>query len=370
MNITMLLSNGFGPDPRVAAEAVALQSAGHRVTIFAWDRTGELPTEVEYNGVKVIRSQIRTTYSRGALQVFRFVKFWQDCRSFLQQNPAEAIHCHDLDTLWPGVQIGRQQNVPVIFDAHEAYPEMVAHLFPKPLVMAIRMLERHLVPKATVVITVGRILAQRFENLQAKRVVVVGNYKKHLAERPVEPPEMALLQLIYVGGLNRDRLLAPLIMALAGSKRYHLRIVGDGPELANLKVLAAGAANIEFTGFLPQDQARDLINRSHLVYYGIAEEYLNNQYSTPNSLFLAMTAGRPLLTTPVGEIATIVKEEDCGTVLSDLTKASIIAALERYFDPAFWSRQSRNGFQASLTSYNWDKASQNLIALYQDLERN
>ncbi|TCL61810.1 glycosyltransferase involved in cell wall biosynthesis [Hydrogenispora ethanolica] len=370
MKITMLLSNGFGPDPRVAAEAVALQSAGHQVTIFAWDRTGSMPEQEEYQGVKVIRSQIRTTYSRGPMQVCCFLKFWQECRSFLQKNPTQAIHCHDLDTLWPGVAEGRLQKVPIIFDAHEAYPDMVAHLFPRPMVAAIRLLEKRLVPQTTAVITVGQILARRFERLKARRVVVVGNYKKHLWDKPSEAPDCPPLRIIYVGGLNRDRLLAPLIMAIAGTTRYQLLIVGDGLERAKLEELAAGADNIQFTGFLPQERAREFINLSHLVYYGVAAEYPNNQYSTPNSLFLAMTAGRPMLTTAVGEIATIVQAEHCGTVLSDLHKDEIVKALERYYDPVFWKEHSRNGFQASLTKYNWEKASQNLISLYRELECN
>jgi glycosyltransferase involved in cell wall biosynthesis len=365
MRIIMLLSNGFAPDPRVAAEAQALQQSGHQVTIFAWDRTGGLPATDLYNGVNIIRCQIRTTYSRGPLQIFQFRKFWRAALNYLKQTPADIIHCHDLDTLWPGVKFGRARKIPVIFDAHESYPDMVAHLFPQPVVGLIRKLEGHLVPKTAAVITVGELLAGHFRELQAKQVVVVGNYKKVTAKEPAPAPNPQPLKIIYVGGLNRDRLLGPMIQAVASLDQYRLTIVGDGPERSKLEQLAAGAANVEFTGYLPQEQARGLVETSHLVYYAVDPSFSNNQYSAPNALFIALASGRPLIATGVGEIARIIQHWDCGTVLKDLAPETIRAALTEYLNPEAWQQKSLHSIRAAVTEYNWEKARQNLLNLYQ-----
>lgn len=365
----MLLSNGFAPDPRVAAEAVALQEAGHQVTIFAWDRLGEYPERDHYQGVHLIRSRLRTTYSRGPLQIIPFFKFWRECRNFLKTGSVDVIHCHDLDTLWPGVAAGQRLGIPVLFDAHESYPDMVAHLFPEPVLGMVRRMEAALVPKTTAVITVGRILAGRFKKLRAARVVVVGNYK-NIEGVPVEPASPVPLRLIYVGGLNRDRLLEPVINAVSGDPRFQLRVVGDGPERERLRAIAGDSGNIAFSGFLPQEEARRLIGESHLVYYGVDARFPNNRYSAPNSLFLALAAGRPVITTPVGEIASIIQTENCGSVLPDLSTETIRRTLERYLDQQSWRTEAANAFRASQTVYNWETARRNLIGLYQELERN
>jgi glycosyltransferase involved in cell wall biosynthesis len=367
MRIIMLLSNGFAPDPRVAAEATALQQSGHQVTIFAWDRTGELPANDDYNGVNIVRCQIRTTYSRGPLQIFQFRKFWREAFHYLKQTPADVIHCHDLDALWPGVQFGRKYRFPVIFDAHESYPDMVAHLFPQPVVSLIRKMEGYLVPKAAAVITVGELLAGHFRELKAKRVVVVGNYKKVAVKEPGPAPKPRPLKIIYVGGLNRDRLLRPMIQAVANLSEYRFIIVGDGAERSKLEQLAAGAANIEFTGYLPQEQARGLVENSHLVYYAVDQTFSNNQYSAPNALFIALASGRPLIATDVGEIAQIIKQWDCGTVLKDLAPETIRAALAEYLAMDTWRQKSLQSIRAAITEYNWDKARQNLLNLYEGI---
>jgi Glycosyltransferase len=369
----MLLSNGFAPDPRVAAEALALKEAGHQITIFAWDRSGELPLVQDYEGVQVVRCRIKTTYSRGPLQIFKFIHFWQAAGIFLRQYPADVIHCHDLDTLQPGLHFGRKRHIPVVFDAHESYPDMVAHLFPSWLVFLIRRMEAFMVPRVTAIITVGEILARHYRQLSAcnkdARVVVVGNYKTLNVIKPVMPKSPPPLKIIYVGGLNRDRLLAPMIAAVTGaSGNYEFYIVGDGTELPKLRELAGSHKNIIFSGYLPQNQARVLIDQCHLVYYGIDQSYLNNQFSTPNLLFLALAAGRPVITTDVGEIAEIVRSWDAGSILPDLDAATIRQVLERYFNRGLWQKQSKQSFEAATVQYNWEAAKQNLSTLYRSLE--
>lgn len=364
----MLLSNGFAPDPRVAVEAQALRDAGHQITIFAWDRTGKLPLVEDFNGISVVRCPINTTYSKGPLQIVKFRQFWKACRAFLESNSPQAIHCHDLDTLSPGVKYGRKNRIPVIYDAHESYPDMVAHLFPSFIVGLIRRLESGLIKRTEAVITVGAVLGQHFRELNARKVVIVGNYKKMAPSAPVKPEPAPPLKLTYVGGLNRDRLLGPMIEAIAGDKRYHFSIIGDGPERTRLQDLAQqntqNPSNIRFAGFLPQDEARQIIEQSHLVYYAIDAAYPNNRFSAPNSLFLALAAGRPLIVTPIGEVARIVTEENCGTVLDDLQPETIIKALAAYLDGTLWEDQASNSYHAAQLKYNWDRAKSNLIELY------
>ena len=256
----------------------------------------------------------------------------------------------------------------MIYDAHESYPDMVAHLFPKPVVGLIRFMERRLLPQTSAVITVGELLVDHFRSGGAKKVVLVGNYKTLTADGPSPSLPMPPLRIIYVGGLNRDRLLGPMIKALKGNPRYQLLVVGAGSELDPLVCLADQAENIEFTGFLPQAEARKLIDSSHLLYYGIDGSYPNNNYSAPNSLFMALAAGRPVICNNVGEIARIIREQACGTVLADLEPETILTALEPYHRSELWQQQSQAGFQAATKKYNWDQAKANLQGLYRELE--
>lgn len=369
MKIIMLLSNGFAPDPRVAAEAVALREAGHQVTIFAWDRVGRYRPTEQYHGVEIVRSLIKTEYSKGPIQILKFREFWNAAGNFLRQNSPDVVHCHDLDTLNVGLKYKQKAKIPVVFDAHEAYPDMIEPFFPGPLIKIVRQMEAKQVPQADVVITVGQLLAKRFTDLKARKVVVIGNYKNLPPNGPVNPDPLPPLTVIYVGGLNPDRLLAPLVNTIADDFRFQLWVVGDGPEKSKLKIKAGQSNNINFYGYQPQERAIELINQAHLVYYVVDPEYPNNRYSTPNLLFLAMAAGRPVITTSVGEIARIVSDWDCGTIVPDLNPETLRAVLSNYFDFNLWQRQSNASFGAALSEYNWELAAAKLVEVYRELER-
>ncbi|WP_406547903.1 hypothetical protein ACI7YV_17510 [Clostridium ljungdahlii] len=57
MNIAMILTNGFDPDPRVYKEAKSLTKLGHKITILCWDREGTYIDKPEENldGIKIVR---------------------------------------------------------------------------------------------------------------------------------------------------------------------------------------------------------------------------------------------------------------------------------------------------------------------------
>jgi glycosyltransferase involved in cell wall biosynthesis len=82
-----------------------------------------------------------------------------------------------------------------------------------------------------------------------------------------------------------------------------------------------------------------------------------------------MAAGRPVITTAVGEIAHIVAEQGCGSVVPDLNPETLRKALAAYFDQYFWHKQAQAGYDAAISEYNWEKAKANLIGLYQELGR-
>ena len=65
MNVLMLLSNAYDPDPRVRQEALALLSNGHRVHLLAWDRDLKSPAYESMEGVEVERVFLPSRHGRG-----------------------------------------------------------------------------------------------------------------------------------------------------------------------------------------------------------------------------------------------------------------------------------------------------------------
>jgi glycosyltransferase involved in cell wall biosynthesis len=106
---------------------------------------------------------------------------------------------------------------------------------------------------------------------------------------------------------------------------------------------------------------------SDVVYYGLRAEFPNNRYSSPNALYAALAAGRPILTTDVGEICKVVEAEECGIVLPEPTTEAIAESLGRLRKPEVWGAMARNAQRAAENKYNWSVAESTLLATFSEM---
>ena len=176
--VLMLLSNAYDPDPRVRQEALALTTMGCRVRILAWDRDLARPAFETIEGVEVERVFVASTHGRGATQIFRYLlvylkMFWRGLRT-----PFDAIHAHDLDTLPLAYLVGLLRRKPVVYDAHESFPDMLEGSVPRAVQRGLTALESFLMRRVDLVITVGEKLRRHLDARGARRSVVVGNWKR------------------------------------------------------------------------------------------------------------------------------------------------------------------------------------------------
>src|SRR5690606_30933638 len=90
----------------------------------------------------------------------------------------------------------------------------------------------------------------------------------------------------------------------------------------------------------------------------------NSYYFMPNLAFTALAVGRPLLTTPVGEIAEVVRAERCGVVMHAPTAEAAIAALDTLRDGALRADLAAQARRLGRSRYNWSSAATELLDAY------
>ena len=374
----MLLSNAFRPDPRVHKEARSLVQAGYRVTIICWDRQGELAAHETIDGIEIRRLAIRSNYGVGGRQVFYLPRFWRQALQELRRLQPDIIHCHDLDTAPAGFWYARAHRLPWILDAHECYPEQVRGLRVNRFIYYMLLfLERQMTRRATQVITVGNLLAQRFRAMGG-RVSVVGNYQPlgdFNSTNRISRADLGLrpdaFVVAYIGGFTPGRAILPLIRATQYVPEVIVLLLGDGPQREMIEAELAKHPRARYLGRVPQEQVPNYTALADVVYYGLNHHLTddNIHYSSPNALFNALAAGKPLLATNLGEIARIVQEEQCGIIVEPLTPERLAEAIKQLRDPAVRASMSINARRAAQEKYNWDVASATLLRLYQQLDQ-
>ncbi len=367
MRVLMIVSNDVVHDSRVVKEARALRDAGHEVRFIGWDRTGDRPERLEWDGFA-----IRYVRTRGAMRavghdILRNPLWWRHALRFARQDAAEVMHCHDLDTLRIGVRWKRSTGGRLVYDAHEIFGYMIEQDVPR-LVMdyAFRM-ERELAPSADRVIAVNEAVKRYVDGIAARPATLVRNTSEHILDT-YRPPPGGPFTVLYVGTLHPSRFLLPAIEVIGEMPDARL-VLGGGKALASEVADACKRhPNTEYLGIVPNERVLPMTVDSHAVLSMFDPTHRINQVGLPNKIFEAMAAGRPSITTRGLPMGDLVEEEECGLAVPYSTEGFREAVVRLRDEPDLAERLGRNGLAAAKREYNWAAESRKLVRLYEDLE--
>ncbi len=371
----MLLTNAFDPDPRVHQEAVALVQNGYTVNLICWDRE-EIAKPLEIiDGIKVERISVRSTHGRGISQILFLIAFWFKAFMRMGSKTFDIIHCHDFDTLPLGYALSRLKRKKLVYDAHESYVDMLASI-PSWLKTMIFRSENFILKRTDLLITVGEILRETLAARGAVNTCVVGNWKDpaqfQFTPESLQEEKSRLnisdnrLVVSFIANLGAERQLPQLLEAAAGTPDCELIIGGAGPCSDIVEDAAKRSPNIHYLGRIPPAKVPLYTALSDVIFYGFDPNNSNAKYSAPNKLFEALASGKAVVTGDFGEIGRIVREEQCGVVLSNYTVDEIKKAFLE-LQSASLQRFKARSLNAGAIRYSWHRAREILLTSYKRL---
>ena len=162
-------------------------------------------------------------------------------------------------------------------------------------------------------------------------------------------------RVLFLSRLVREKGIYELIEAfrilLPDYPQLQLVIAGNGPEQGRLHtcIQQAGLADrVEFTGYVRGIEKVRVLKQAGLfvfpTYYG---------EGCPVSLLEAMAAGLPVITTRAGGISHIVRDQENGLLLDEVTPESVAMAMRRLLD----NRELREAMRTRNTREAWEKYS-------------
>lgn len=262
-----------------------------------------------------------------------------------------VVVSNDLDTLPACYLASRIRGMKLIFDSHELFtetPELTDNALAR---FVWRRLEKLLLPRVALGITVSESIALEYERRYGLRFQVLRNVPPSLnlsalPEAPIQLlPEKKYL-ILQGTGINRQRGAEEAVEALNLLPGYfNLILAGDGDVVEDLKkhVATAGLQDrVLFTGRLPYGQLMALTARCFAGLSLDKPTCLNYLYSLPNKLFDYIQARIPVIVSPVPEVASLVKKYEIGCVLDDVSPRNIaekVLILEKKLqaEPQLWT---------------------------------
>ena len=147
-----------------------------------------------------------------------------------------------------------------------------------------------------------------------------------------------------------------------------LTIAGEGPLLPELQNLARElgiADRVSFTGFISQEQLREIYYRSHIFLHPSQTGRDGNQEGIPNSMLEAMATGLPVFASEHGGIPEAIENGVSGVLVPERDDEALARALlNAAQDPGFLSRIGHTGADAVRKNFDRQQQAQRLEEIY------
>jgi glycosyltransferase involved in cell wall biosynthesis len=146
------------------------------------------------------------------------------------------------------------------------------------------------------------------------------------------------------------------------SHDWHLMIVGEGPERAALEAQAqghSGPGRVHFTGAVPHDQIPRYVAAMDIAVapYRAVPDF----YFSPLKLYEYLAAGKPVVASNIGQIASVVRHGYNGYLVEPGEAPALSHALEELAgDVRLRAQLSRNAPQGLVT---WEATARRVLAL-------
>jgi glycosyltransferase involved in cell wall biosynthesis len=185
-------------------------------------------------------------------------------------------------------------------------------------------------------------------------------------------PENGEWQFVQAGRLIEKKGLPVTLRAFSTFLKQHpnatLTIAGEGPLLSELEkfVRESGIADrVSFTGFVSQEQLREIYYRSHIFVHPSQTGRDGNREGIPNSMLEAMATGLPVFATEHGGIPEAIANDVSGVLVPERNDEALARAmLNAAQDPGLLSRIGPMGADAVRKKFELQQQVQRLEEIY------
>jgi colanic acid biosynthesis glycosyl transferase WcaI len=230
---------------------------------------------------------------------------------------------------------------------------------------ALRWLNRRMLGRASLVITIGPHMAKLVEQYTTKPVHVVPTWvdptnfvriAKDQNRFAVEHGQVGRLTLLYSGNIGLEHDLSTLVEA---AKQLEQRgdigfmVIGSGPRWGEVQQAAHGLSNFTVLPLVPEEDLPYSLAMAEIAIVALGQGF--EGISMPSKTYYNMAAGSAILglSDPPNDLASVIETADCGVNVMPGDVDSFVAAVQRFSeDKAYLGRCRANASTASETTFS------------------
>lgn len=308
---------------------------GHEVTVITQAEHGEFGSQVEFNGVEVIR--VANHYPDAQMVHDKFV-YWVHGFALASQNASELmsgkpeiVHGHDWIAASQLIVAANRFSVPSVLTIHATEFGRHNGWLTSRLSQTVYAHERRAVKSVDSVIVCSQFMTEEIRSgygVEPKNLNVIAN-----AVSPLPPlPERTFkdsdnIVVGFIGRLEWEKGVHHIIdaMDLINDDRVKLEIVGSGSQLADLekKVQRKGLGDrVSFLGHIEDSDRVNVVESWNMAV-------IPSSYEPFGIVALELgQAGIPIIAAQVGGLRDIISSSEFGYLIGEVSGGSIAREIE------------------------------------------
>lgn len=395
-------------NPRLELEIKTLLENGYNVKVICWDRRGMHPQEEYINSICFLRIQqgiaknsdrvgqqsYKTLWGvpgqRGLNMLKKLPLFYIKTLKALMREDFDIIHCCHLVLLPIAVLVGKIRRKKIVYEVSEFYTVQALrelprffHFIEKIAIWCEDILVRQ-IHSVVCVPSRDNIIYQRYSkrNGNVKIVANVPELEDNIDERlycELKKKYQNYKVIVYAGHIGKSKGVIETIKAVRRVKPDYPNIkllligscVGDDSELIAEYIKAEKLEdNIELVVIQPYQKLNTFYRIADIGLVLMDKEYgVKLTIGNSRKIIEYMKASLPIIVPDYGGGELIVKEEQCGLVVSMQNEKDIAKALKYLLEnPLEAKEMGKKGYNAFKSKYNWNIEKNKFIDLYKNLE--
>lgn len=354
--IIFTVTNDLSFDQRMHKICTSLSLAGYDVKLVGRLRK----KSIDFNPSNFSIYRIKCWFDRGKLF---YIEYNIRLFFYLLFTSFDIISSVDLDTITACYCAGKLKAKPIVFDAHEYFPE-VPEVLHRPVVQKVwYMAERFFIPRIKYLYTVSDGLAEIFKKKYNVAFSVIRNISA-LQDLPVS--NATEKYILYQGMLNKGRGLEQLIDAMPHIDTI-LYLAGDGDITSKLKIRVSELKlehKVKFLGLLKPEELK-IVTVNACIGINLLENVgISYHFSLSNKFFDYIHAGIPQIAMNFPEYKKLNDQYQVAILLDDLDQQNMIRSINLLLnDKGIYENLKESALRAR-NELCWQNEENKLIAIY------
>ena len=360
MRITVSVTNDLVTDQRVHKVCTTLSKNGYEVKLVGRKFRSSKKIERNYQTyqMRLFFNRSFLFYAEYNIRLFFYLLF----------DRTDVFLSNDTDSLPANYLAAKIRRKPIVFDAHEMFPEVPEVTNRKFVKKFWTKIEDLIFPKLRHSYTVCQSIADIYNSKYQMNMQVVRNIPFAQSTKKAQSPidSKGKKVLLYQGAVNVGRGIEWIIDAMPYLDGFIFYVVGDGDKLEELQEYVKHnqlTEKVIFTGRIPMEELAAYTACADIGINLLENKGLNYYYSLPNRIFDYIRAEIPVLASDFPEIRKIVVHYQIGRLIDQYEPEFLAETIQQM------AKQKKDtiGFAKANHELTWENESVQLFDIFNNI---